>query len=58
MGSRLLVLQIAGGTGITPMLQVVDAIMSNPSDNTQVQKLCPLLSMIPLMRMLRFLPPH
>jgi hypothetical protein len=29
-------LQIAGGTGITPMLQVLDAILSNPDDNTQV----------------------
>lgn len=27
---------IAGGTGITPMLQVIDAIVSNPEDNTQV----------------------
>jgi NAD(P)H-flavin reductase len=30
------ILQIAGGTGITPMLQVLDAILSNPDDNTQV----------------------
>lgn len=27
---------VAGGTGITPMLQVVDAILANPADNTQV----------------------
>ncbi|TYG59396.1 hypothetical protein ES288_D08G298800v1 [Gossypium darwinii] len=27
---------IAGGTGITPMLQVIDAIVKNPNDNTQV----------------------
>ncbi|KAG6488568.1 hypothetical protein ZIOFF_049815 [Zingiber officinale] len=27
---------IAGGTGITPMLQVVNAILKNPDDNTQV----------------------
>ncbi|KAM0849643.1 hypothetical protein ACQ4PT_053595 [Festuca glaucescens] len=27
---------IAGGTGITPMLQVVRAILKNPDDNTQV----------------------
>lgn len=29
-------LQIAGGTGITPMLQVIEAILKNPDDNTQV----------------------
>jgi hypothetical protein len=28
--------QIAGGSGITPMLQVVRAILKNPDDNTQV----------------------
>jgi NAD(P)H-flavin reductase len=28
--------QIAGGTGITPMLQVIEAILKNPDDNTQV----------------------
>jgi hypothetical protein len=28
--------QIAGGTGITPMLQVVRAILKNPDDKTQV----------------------
>lgn len=28
--------QIAGGSGITPMLQVIDAILKNPDDNTQV----------------------
>jgi NAD(P)H-flavin reductase len=28
---------IAGGTGVTPMLQVLDAILSNPDDNTQVR---------------------
>ncbi|PSR84488.1 NADH-cytochrome b5 reductase-like protein, partial [Actinidia chinensis var. chinensis] len=27
---------IAGGTGITPMLQVIDAIIRNSDDNTQV----------------------
>lgn len=27
---------IAGGSGITPMLQVVEAILKNPDDNTQV----------------------
>ncbi|CAI5500222.1 unnamed protein product [Closterium sp. Naga37s-1] len=27
---------VAGGTGITPMLQVIDAILSNPNDHTQV----------------------
>jgi len=27
---------IAGGTGITPMLQVIDAIIANPNDKTQV----------------------
>ncbi|KAM3347749.1 hypothetical protein ACQJBY_021580 [Aegilops geniculata] len=27
---------VAGGTGITPMLQVVRAILKNPDDNTQV----------------------
>ncbi|KAJ8751496.1 hypothetical protein K2173_016720 [Erythroxylum novogranatense] len=27
---------IAGGTGITPMLQVIEAILKNPYDNTQV----------------------
>jgi len=27
---------IAGGTGITPMLQVIDAIMKNPHDKTEV----------------------
>uniref|UniRef100_A0A0A0LF54 NADH-cytochrome b5 reductase n=1 Tax=Cucumis sativus TaxID=3659 RepID=A0A0A0LF54_CUCSA len=30
---------IAGGTGITPMLQVIDAIVKNPDDNTQVSLL-------------------
>lgn len=28
--------QIAGGTGITPMLQVIEAILRNPDDKTQV----------------------
>lgn len=28
--------QIAGGTGITPMLQVIEAILKNPDDKTQV----------------------
>ncbi|KAI4377349.1 hypothetical protein MLD38_014991 [Melastoma candidum] len=27
---------IAGGSGITPMLQIIDAILKNPEDNTQV----------------------
>ncbi|KAJ4958160.1 hypothetical protein NE237_025271 [Protea cynaroides] len=27
---------IAGGTGITPMLQIIDAILKNPDDNTKV----------------------
>jgi hypothetical protein len=38
--------QIAGGSGITPMLQVVRAILKNPDDNTQVscdKKFCKLL---------------
>ncbi|XP_038984657.1 LOW QUALITY PROTEIN: NADH-cytochrome b5 reductase-like protein [Phoenix dactylifera] len=30
---------IAGGTGITPMLQVIKAILKNPDDNTQVSLL-------------------
>lgn len=30
---------IAGGTGITPMLQIIDAILKNPDDNTQVSLL-------------------
>uniref|UniRef100_A0A7C9CH21 NADH-cytochrome b5 reductase n=1 Tax=Opuntia streptacantha TaxID=393608 RepID=A0A7C9CH21_OPUST len=30
---------IAGGTGITPMLQIIEAIMKNPGDNTQVSLL-------------------
>ena len=29
--------QIAGGTGITPMLQVVEYILDNPEDTTQVK---------------------
>ena len=32
----LSIFQIAGGSGITPMLQVIDAILKNPDDNTQV----------------------
>jgi len=28
--------QIAGGSGITPMLQVIEAILKNPDDKTQV----------------------
>jgi len=32
-------LKIAGGSGITPMLQVIDAIVKNPEDNTQVTNL-------------------
>lgn len=27
---------VAGGSGITPMLQIIDAILKNPDDNTQV----------------------
>ncbi|GMP60078.1 hypothetical protein CsSME_00023093 [Camellia sinensis var. sinensis] len=30
---------IAGGTGITPMLQVIEAILKNPEDNTQISLL-------------------
>ncbi|KAK4420252.1 NADH-cytochrome reductase-like protein [Sesamum alatum] len=30
---------IAGGSGITPMLQIIDAILKNPDDNTQVSLL-------------------
>ncbi|CAI0543019.1 unnamed protein product [Linum tenue] len=30
---------IAGGTGITPMLQVIEEILKNPDDNTQVSLL-------------------
>ncbi|ERN04504.1 NADH-cytochrome b5 reductase-like protein isoform X1 [Amborella trichopoda] len=30
---------IAGGTGITPMLQVIEAILKNPDDNTQISLL-------------------
>ncbi|KAH8960994.1 hypothetical protein BDL97_05G026900 [Sphagnum fallax] len=30
---------IAGGTGITPMLQIIDAILSNPNDYTQLSLL-------------------
>lgn len=30
---------VAGGTGITPMLQIVDAILNNPEDNTKVSLL-------------------
>lgn len=30
---------IAGGTGLTPMLQVIDKILSNPNDKTQVKLL-------------------
>ncbi|KAG8362619.1 hypothetical protein BUALT_BualtUnG0057800 [Buddleja alternifolia] len=32
-------LRIAGGTGITPMLQIIDAILKNPDDSTQVSLL-------------------
>lgn len=28
--------QIAGGTGITPMLQVIEAVLKNSDDKTQV----------------------
>lgn len=35
----IFIFQIAGGTGITPMLQVIEAILKNPEDNTQV-RLC------------------
>ncbi len=28
---------VAGGTGITPMYQIINAIISNPEDKTQVQ---------------------
>ncbi|CAN0900904.1 NADH-cytochrome b5 reductase-like protein [Linum grandiflorum] len=30
---------VAGGSGITPMLQVIEAILKNPDDNTQVSLL-------------------
>ncbi|CAK9169158.1 unnamed protein product [Ilex paraguariensis] len=30
---------IAGGSGITPMLQIIDSILKNPDDNTQVSLL-------------------
>ncbi|KAK6152370.1 hypothetical protein DH2020_015005 [Rehmannia glutinosa] len=30
---------IAGGTGITPMLQIIDSILKNPDDHTQVSLL-------------------
>ncbi|GAB4828309.1 NADH-cytochrome b-5 reductase-like protein [Ancistrocladus abbreviatus] len=30
---------IAGGTGITPMLQVIEAVLKNPDDNTKVSLL-------------------
>jgi cytochrome-b5 reductase len=29
-------MQIAGGSGITPMLQVIEAILKNSDDKTQV----------------------
>lgn len=29
-------MQIAGGSGLTPMLQVIQAIVLNPDDKTQV----------------------
>jgi len=32
----LIAIQIAGGTGITPMLQIVEAVLKNPDDYTQV----------------------
>lgn len=35
----LIGVQIAGGSGITPMLQIVEAILKNPDDKTQVS--CP-----------------
>ena len=35
-----LMLKIAGGTGITPMLQVIDAILRDKEDNTKV---CPMI---------------
>lgn len=37
-------LKIAGGSGITPMLQVIDAIVKNPEDNTQVTSLLYLIN--------------
>lgn len=35
--------QIAGGTGLTPMLQVIEAILKNPDDKTQVYDETPFL---------------
>ena len=34
--TQLLLLQIAGGSGLTPMLQVIKEIASNPDDKTKV----------------------
>jgi cytochrome-b5 reductase len=31
---------LAGGTGITPMLQIIRAIMKNPNDRTKVMLIC------------------
>ena len=47
-------LQVAGGTGITPMLQVIDAIVSNPEDNTQVQRLNFYVARIPFLLLQKF----
>lgn len=37
-------MQIAGGSGITPMLQVIEAVLKNSDDKTQVG--CKLLHII------------
>lgn len=46
-------LKIAGGSGITPMLQVIDAIVKNPEDNTQVTSLLYLINDL-LQRILKY----
>lgn len=36
MNTLNFIMQIAGGSGITPMLQVIEAILKNSDDKTQV----------------------